>query len=254
MIFWFSGTGNTAYVARELGRMLSTETYSLVSADLSQIDFASNDNIGLVFPVYSWGVPPIVLRFVDRLVESAGDRLSGKAIWTVMTCGDETARAPEMLRRKLRSYNLDLAGGWSVVMPNNYVLLPGFDVDDDATERRKLGDAPARIKSIASKIGAEVWEEDYVRGSMARLKTAVVYPLFKRWGVFTSRWHATDECVSCGRCASACPVGNIEMRDGRPVWGRDCTSCVACYHVCPKHAVEYGRATLRKGQYVCPLK
>ena len=53
-------------------------------------------------------------------------------------------------------------------------------------------------------------------------------------------------------CERICPVGNVVMIGWRPVWGMDCTSCLACYHVCPKHAVQYGRRTKRKGQYLNP--
>ena len=42
-------------------------------------------------------------------------------------------------------------------------------------------------------------------------------------------------------------------RGGGLCGGMDCTSCLACYHVCPKHAVQYGRRTKRKGQYLNPM-
>ena len=40
--------------------------------------------------------------------------------------------------------------------------------------------------------------------------------------------------------------------NAKPVWGDNCAMCLSCYHHCPKHAVEYGRQTMMKGQYLFP--
>ena len=56
----------------------------------------------------------------------------------------------------------------------------------------------------------------------------------------------------CKRCEKVCPMLNIVMVGWKPVWGADCTSCLACYHVCPQKAVQYGKATKKKGQYFNP--
>lgn len=248
MILCFSGTGNSRAVAGRLALMTGERLSSFTDTPPLELEFEGN-SLGLVFPVYSWGVPPLVLSFTEHLTAGFKSALGKRPVWMVCTCGDETALAPEMLKKSLHRAGLSLAGGWSVAMPNNYVLLPGFDVDSSEVERQKLQAFPARVDAIAECVNAGRWEEDYVRGSAAWAKTRLVYPLFKRWGVFPSRWRATDECVSCGRCAAVCPVGNITMDGGRPRWGRRCESCLACYHVCPRHAVQYGRATERKGQY-----
>ena len=70
--------------------------------------------------------------------------------------------------------------------------------------------------------------------------------------VFPKKWKFTDDCISCGKCEKICPVGNIKLHDGKPVWGKECISCVACYHICPKNAIQYGSFTKGKGQYFCP--
>ena len=139
-------------------------------------------------------------------------------------------------------------------MPNNYVLLPGFDVDSDATERKKLSDSASRIRHIADSISAEAWKSDVVRGNWPRLKSRLIYPLFRRWGISPEKWHVSDRCVGCGLCVKACPVHNVRLESGRPVWGKDCVSCTACHHACPVNAVSYWSMTKEKGQYMCHLK
>lgn len=54
------------------------------------------------------------------------------------------------------------------------------------------------------------------------------------------QFYATDNCVSCGRCTSVCPLGNVELKEGKPVWGDRCRHCMACKNRCAKKAIEYG--------------
>ena len=55
---------------------------------------------------------------------------------------------------------------------------------------------------------------------------------------------------SCGICAKVCPLNNITMVDGKPVWGNDCIHWSACINRCPKLAIEYGKKTQGKNRYV----
>lgn len=68
----------------------------------------------------------------------------------------------------------------------------------------------------------------------------------------TKKFAVSDECVSCGKCASVCPLNNIVLTDGKPVWGADCTHCMACINSCAKKAIEYGKASVGKPRYHCP--
>ena len=248
MILYFSGTGNSRRVAERLASLLEETPVFMPEADPAALSFEGN-MLGIVCPVYSWGVSPYILDYIASLGEGFSKSVGDRPVWYVLTCGDETAYAPEILEDALRDSGLTAGGGWSVIMPNDYVLLPGFDVDSKELEERKLDASERRIVEIAERIGRGEWAHDFTRGKMQWLKSRVIFPLFKRWGIFPSRWHWTQGCVGRGRCALVCPVKHIDFETGRPRWGERCVSCTACFHICPAHAVEYGRITTHKRQY-----
>ncbi len=251
MIYYFSGTRNSRYAALRLGSLTGEDVKFIATENPYEQSVGNDESLGFVFPVYAWGVPPIMIDFISKLPEGFISDVREKKVpvWCVATCGDETGMAIEMLRKALSQRGLKLEGAWSLIMPNVYVMLPGFGTDPEDVEKRKINASIGRLQQIGDHIKSGDWVDDVHVGPLARLKTGIVYPLFKKWGVDTKRWHYTDGCIGCGKCASACPVSNITMTDGHPEWGNDCTSCCACYHVCPTNSSQYGKITKGMGQY-----
>ena len=85
-----------------------------------------------------------------------------------------------------------------------------------------------------------------------RLDSGIVNDLFYLLFVHAKKFYATDACVSCRKCARVCPLDNVRLENGRPVWGKNCTHCMACICRCPTGAIEYGSHSKGKPRYVCP--
>ncbi|MDE6741502.1 MAG: flavodoxin domain-containing protein, partial [Muribaculaceae bacterium] len=149
MIYYFSGTRNSRYAASRIGSLIEEDVRFIPALDAyaETIDLSQDDSVGFVFPVYAWGVPPIVMDFIRRLPEAfvQAVRNGNLPVWCVATCGDETGMAVKMLRKELARRDLELSGAWSLIMPNVYVLLPGFGTDPNELEVRKVTEAVGGI-------------------------------------------------------------------------------------------------------------
>ena len=244
MIFCFSGTGNSRWIAETLARDLKDKVI-MINNDCERCDVSAGERILWVFPIYSWGLPSVVKTYI-RNIKLNND---GTTHYMVCSCGDDIGLAHRQWRKEITRRGWEAMASYSVIMPNTYTLMKGFDVDSKELEQKKLSDAPTRIAEIASKIATSSNSDDVVRGSWAWVKTAIIYPYFKRYCMSPRPFHATDKCVGCGKCAKTCPLNNISMNDSRPQWSKNCAQCLRCYHICPHHAVAYGNATKGKGQY-----
>ncbi|MFX0072117.1 MAG: EFR1 family ferrodoxin, partial [Candidatus Hermodarchaeota archaeon] len=67
-IYYFSGTGNSLYVAKKMAEKLGDCELIPISKIWQQDDLASNtERIGFIFPLYFWGLPAIIYDFVNKL-------------------------------------------------------------------------------------------------------------------------------------------------------------------------------------------
>lgn len=251
MIYYFSGTGNSKWVARMLASILGERLVEIGDAIRSgkfRYELASDESIGWVFPVYSWGPPPVALDFISKWHVN-GYKKDKTYCYMVAVCGDDIGLTADIWRKALGYIYGNAA--FSVQMPNNYILLPGFDVDSKDVEREKLERAKSRVEEVAKAILAKSHVTDVVTGSCKWIKSRVIRPFFNAFLMSDRRFKVdADVCTSCGLCAKVCPMKNITMDEkGLPRWNGNCAMCLGCIHHCPVRAIQYGDITRKRGRY-----
>lgn len=235
MIFYFSGTGNSAWAARQLAHLTGDEACDITKLnDLPNMDNAKQ--IGFVFPVYAWGAPEIMADFAKKLPRTQ--------VFTfgVCTCGEDAG-----LTMKRFSKLYPLSSSYSLLMPNNYIL--GSDTDDEGDIRQKITAARAELERMAQEILRQ--EEVYrVReGALAGVKSHLANFGFNKFARSAKPFFAEDSCNGCGQCARNCPASAISLRDGKPVWAAQCCQCLRCINECPQQAIQYGKSTAGRRRY-----
>ena len=251
MIFYFTGTGNSQWAAKSLAEALSERAIAIAdyvvgdTFDMPPFELQPAEHLGFVFPVHSWGIPPVVRRFIERLSITG---YSGQTVFGLFTCGDECGYTKNMFLKLIQAKGWECRHACSIQMPNNYMLLPGFDVDDKALESKKNEDAKLKLPHIIKAIQDDTPVREYKKGSLSFLKSRIIYPLFCKYAIDSRPFRVTSACTSCGHCVKMCPTKNITLTD-KPVWDSHCTQCLSCINRCPSRAIEYGKVSQKKGRY-----
>jgi NAD-dependent dihydropyrimidine dehydrogenase PreA subunit/flavodoxin len=252
LIFYLSGTGNSLYAARTLAEQTEEELISI--ADLMngpkecfEYLLKQNERIGFVFPVYAWAPPEIIFRFIKRLRLS---NFQSNYVFTVITCGGALGDAMKVMKEELVKNSLKLNNSFSLVMPNNYMILGNVDLGEQV--EKKLEAADIKLKQISSAVLERKDGMFIPKGRiMPWLLTSVINPMFSKNAINTKKFYAEDNCNGCGLCERVCNCNTIKF-DGKPTWGKDCIQCLACINLCPVTAIQYGKGTAKKGRYKNP--
>ena len=249
MILYYTGTGNSEYVAKKIGAYIGDEVVNLFDK-LRNKDYkplTSERPWVIVAPTYAWQLPHIVTDWLRKT-----KLLGNKKIYFVLTCGSGIGNAGAYAKKLCDNKKLEYMGCAKIVMPENYIAV--FNAPDKKDTVKIIKKAQASIKVTAEIIHAEVYNDIYKPNVIDKLMSGFVNFVFYRGVIRADKFYAEDTCVSCGKCETVCPMSNVKLVDGKPTWGKTCTHCMACICKCPTEAIEYGKASKGKRRYVFPAK
>jgi ferredoxin len=247
VIYYFSATGNSLVVAKDLAKGLDNARIIPINEAVKSLDATAFDAVGFVYPVYMFGLPLIVADFLTAL------KINPQAyIFSVTTLGGLNGRAHSLVKEILKKRNLNLASGFSVIMPGNYTPLYGAF----SRERQDKMFAGQKIKTqkildcVRQKKCGLMEEKPF-------LLNLLLYKVFYKFGsrhipLSAKGFWATEKCTKCGLCAKICPVGNIQMQEAGPRWLTHCQHCMGCLQWCPVEAIQYKNFTFGKKRYHHP--
>lgn len=252
MIFYFSATGNTRWAAELLANATGERLVNMADNDVPATwELSENERIGFCFPVHGWRPPMLVRRFISTLNIR---NYNSNYVWALCSAGDDIGQTMEYLSHDLSLRGLNLDAKFSIIMPESYVGLPFMDVDKPEKELAKKETSKKMLEDYVQDImSRERGITKTYKGHWPRINSNVLGAAFVKW-LITDKpfWVDEDKCISCGTCASVCPVADIKGGAGmKPEWTHNgkCLTCFNCYHHCPTHAIEYGKRTKNKGQY-----
>jgi len=222
IIYYFSGTGNSYWTAKEIGEHFTADVHSIteyMSKTMSEAPIAVDDNVlGIVCPTYMSDIPWIVRDFLLKLSSERKPY-----VFAVMTSNHgDSGKGFTSIDTVLSASGMALTLAFDLQMPGNCVESTAEQ------DRERLEQAPGKVNGFSKSI--EDREINFTPNQQAKdWKKSSLYSVMTHFQV-------KKNCTGCGVCAKLCPTRNITISDGKTIHGKNCAACYACVHWCPEHA------------------
>jgi ferredoxin/flavodoxin len=269
LIIYFSGTGNTAFVAEKLKLTLERQKLA-IDVDICPLEILSIDMFQTYdlfifgFPTYALNSPEIVQTFYESKLSKL-PRVQNKGLFLYCTMA---LAAGNTLRKNWKYFSekgFNLLGYAKIQMPGsdglammkrdaryikkaqakNYTKEKSFVSFRELIQNQILalqnGKSVSDLKkNIPMNIG------DVLFGWTLRL----TYKAMMKW--FKSLYRADENCTRCGLCVKVCPVSNISLTETSVEFGNKCILCLRCIHQCPEEAIQLKNMTVDRFRWKGP--
>ena len=246
MVLYFSATGNTEFLAKELAARLNDQCVNLLSRIKSQNyePLHSDKPFIICAPVYVCEMPRFLSKYLKKQTFSGS-----KEVYCIFNsggyCGISGVLAKSLFKKKHMTYR----GHAEFTMPRNYVVSDAYPMLEKAEVEERLLKAYRQLDQVS---------EDILAGKkltarhiyfFESLITVPFNPVWCKYKLTAKDFYVKDSCIGCKKCEKLCPLNNITIVDKKPVWSNQCTHCMACISNCPVKAIEYGNITQNKEPY-----
>ncbi|MCL2634154.1 MAG: EFR1 family ferrodoxin [Oscillospiraceae bacterium] len=244
LTLFFSGTGNTKYIAERFSKTMGYACHSIEDS----IDFedliCKSSRICVCYPIYGSRVPRIFKEFVREYSALFKNKEIIIIITQLIASGDGARVFVDLFPKK----HFKVIYAEHINMPNNvcnFALLP---LKNGVQNHKMIRKAEIRLARVC---------RDIQRGRIIRRG----FNAFSRFlglfqGVFEEKMNARgknvkidNDCTVCGLCVNACPMKNLRISDGEIKHDNNCTICYRCVNLCPQKAITTFFHRKPKDQY-----
>lgn len=240
-IYYFSGTGNTAFVAREFQENYKKANVSVDLFKIENTEVVSSqgkyDFLMLGFPVYAFYPPDMVIDFVKKLPE-----VKDKPVILFATGGASAGASFNVLEKILKKKNYDVISNFFYVTPSNDSFLFGKDTAKDKQIELSINNTIGKIKQDFDILISGKSKFKKANIILSIISPIVKFCFFKILHKNNRRWYWDRvACNYCGLCEKHCPTKNITVKKekGKVVFGNNCMFCTRCYNFCPQKAIHF---------------
>lgn len=225
MVFYFTGTGNSLYIAKQIEND-PVSIPQIISGEC--LEFTS-DSIGIVAPVYGHEVPSMVKSFLKKA------NFHTDYFYMILTYGNRHGGAAELAKQLCEECEITISYINVILMIDNW--LPGFDMEEQKKIDKKVEEQVAAVLEDLKthrKMISNVTDID--RAAHQQFLSRISQMPSDAWQHLL---RISDACVGCGICEKVCPSASIHLENKRAVYiPGSCQTCLACIHACPQRAIE----------------
>ncbi|HHU07582.1 MAG TPA: 4Fe-4S binding protein [Clostridiaceae bacterium] len=224
MIFYFTGTGNSLYVAKRFD-----ENPISIPQVINQSNQTFTDKtIGIVCPIYSGDLPRIVKRFMEKAT------FNTDYFYFILTYGKDHSAATENANKFAKDLGITVNYAHTILMVDNY--LPVFNIDEERTLDKKIDEQLAAVMADIKSFKSDILEPTEAGRALYRMAVErdKNFPSMNNGEQITVK----DSCIGCGICTQVCPIGNFYVEEGIAKRHEEtCEFCLSCANNCPQKAI-----------------
>ncbi len=236
-VYW-TGTGHTRHLVKEAAARLEQQglyspTLFEVKGDSLPVSLRPYDLVVFSYPVYAFNLPGHYAKFLKKL-----NLKEAKSFLILKQSGEPIAlnnASSYPLIASIKRSGRPFLGEYHFLYPYNI----HFRYPDDF------------VREILNFDGLllDILVDDLQKGTVRRFPynplwhfLSFLFRIQRLGAKINSRFYAVDssKCVLCRKCIDGCPMGNIALKEGKIVFGRECEMCMRCSFLCPKDAIGIG--------------
>jgi len=247
IIFYFTGTGNSLHVAREIYKSFpQCDIVAIPQAiDREEFDYKDYSEVGFVIPLYFMGIPVMVKNFIDNIhIPNAN------YIFSIVTRAYTKGLVFTEINKTLIKQGKTLSYGKYISFPDCYIR---WDQAHDEESQRKVFD---KAKEQLGMMKQELLDEKMCvekEGEILKVTSSLVNKVWRsRLSSINKTFKVNEDCVQCGICVKVCPTKNIKLENNMLKWDKKCQDCMACVQSCPQRAIYFNQRTRNKRRYKNP--
>lgn len=245
VIYYFTGTGNSYWVAKEVAKGLKDTKLIPIQSVVSEATIkVKAEFVGIIAPVYFNSLPEMVDRFLKKVAISPSTY-----VYSIITLGSSSSNTLKDMSSILNNH---LDYGRHLIMPGNYIRLYAIkskDENDLILHKAKI-QLNSMIKDIQNKKELPYEKDNLIKGFI--FEHLARKPWLKRLPSFGKSFQVEAGCNSCKVCQKVCPANNIQVQADGPQWHDQCQDCMACIHACPEQVIQIKDKTQTRGRYIHP--
>jgi len=265
IIYFFSGSGNSMFIAKELAKLIpNTDLIPVVKAIQKNSFTIEAENVGFIFPCHGTTIPIPIKVFVEKMIIT-----STKYFFGIVTRGGSVFSGFDLIDKSLKKQGKKLNASFYINMAMNDPKLKFFKIHSESEIKKLEESALKKLIKIKDVICSQ---EDYIEKDSIGVsfsKSKILNFLLEKLISFMAHnfsptvkkyFYTDSNCIGCGICEKVCLSGKIKLVNGKPVWQKSitCYLCYSCLNYCPKSAVQiYSKIwmksyTTEKGRYPHP--
>ena len=247
VIFYFSQSGNSLFVAKKLAEGIENATLVSIPEAIrkNSYSYLNYQRVGIILPLYYMSMPVMAWEFISKL-----EITKDSYLFSIVTRASSKGRIFYEINKLLKKNEVSLSFASYLTFPDSYIRWNEAPSEEKIFKQNE--NAKKSLESLTNKI---LCGENFVEkeGGLYKLVSLIVYNVWKsRLRAINKSFKVNNLCAQCGICEKTCPSRNIKLENGRPKWLDRCQDCMACVQHCPKKAIYFNSRTINKRRYINP--